>query len=157
MLSIFSISDKYSLCIFLILLFSSSISYAEIFKWVDENGQTHYADTKVSVGKSKVEAFKLDSMPNIMTGHKTAPSAALKEDTLGSKLRKIQKQAKQKIDSPYSKNSKRNWGGEGPETEDKRCALARDIISGTARHTNGVPTDAHDMKVAQRDVRKFCR
>jgi hypothetical protein len=63
---------KYSFCVFLILLLTSAFSYAEIFKWVDENEQTHYSDKNGS--KSKVEKLKLDSSPNIFPGNSSKPT-----------------------------------------------------------------------------------
>ncbi len=50
---------KISLSICLVLLFVSSGSDAEIFKWVGENGKTHYSDKKPEAEKLKVEESKL--------------------------------------------------------------------------------------------------
>lgn len=49
MLSINSVSNKLNLkvlLVFSILLTSSSIIHAEIYKWTDDNGNTHYSDIK---------------------------------------------------------------------------------------------------------------
>jgi hypothetical protein len=125
MTNFFSMLKKYPL--YMILMCYSSMTYADIFKWVDGNGRTHYSDTPLRVGNSNVEKLKISS-PNISSGHNT---------------------------NLYNL-SKVNWGGDGPETDKKQCALARDILSGAAKHSNGVVTDAYDIKVAQRDLSKFC-
>jgi hypothetical protein len=151
----FSVLTKYSFYIVFISIFYSSISYAEIFKWVDSNGRTHYSDTKLSVGKSNVETLKISS-PNITIGHTAEPIYSLKKENLVHTPSKTKKQIKQNKIAPLFKIAKSGWGGKGPETDKKRCALARDILSGAARHTNGLATDTHDIKVAQRDVGKFC-
>ena len=42
------------------------------------------------------------------------------------------------------------------DTDANRCRLARDVLSGAARHSNGKPTDQNDREIAQRDIGSFC-
>jgi len=142
---------KYPL--YMILMCYSSMTYADIFKWVDGNGRTHYSDTPLRVGNSNVEKLKISS-PNISTGHTAEPIKFLNTKNLTHKSLKRTKQVKHNTN--LYNLSKVNWGGDGPETDKKQCALARDILSGAAKHSNGVVTDAYDIKVAQRDLSKFC-
>ncbi|MDH0863486.1 DUF4124 domain-containing protein [Mitsuaria sp. GD03876] len=43
------------------------------------------------------------------------------------------------------------------ETDAYRCALARDILSGSMVHSNGKPTDDYDRRTAQGDISSFCK
>jgi hypothetical protein len=153
MTKIFSVLNKYPYYIILISIFFSSITHAKIFKWVDGSGQTHYSDTTLSVGNSTVETVKIYSS-NITVGHTAEPIQIFEKEKLGHKSPKMKKQIKQ--NNNLYQTFRVGWGGKGPETDKKRCALARDVLNGAARHTNGMATDAHDIKVAQRDLGKFC-
>lgn len=138
--------------IFLHFVVFSSITRAEIFKWVDSEGRTHYSDTNLSLGHSKVEKLTVDTL-NISEGHTAAANNSLKQ----VKPKKNSKTAlKHKKKMNRLARVKPSWGGSGPETDQKRCALGRAILTGRARHSNGVPIDTYDLKVAERDVRKFC-
>jgi hypothetical protein len=51
------------LFIFLTLLFSASISHAEIYKWIDASGQTHYSEKKEDAGQGKAVELKVAAQP----------------------------------------------------------------------------------------------
>jgi hypothetical protein len=47
-------------------------------------------------------------------------------------------------------------GGRSDDSDGSRCNLARDVLSGAVRHTNGAPTDKYDREIAENDVRAYC-
>ena len=134
------------------LLFASSSSYAEMYKWVDADGKTHYSDKRQDAGKTKVEKLKINApQPEF------APSLPSWQDQeLERKKRQEQTLIEQKASSREVSKKNRAWGGSQVETDATRCALARDVLSGAARHVNGVTTDVYDRELAQNDIRNFC-
>lgn len=122
----------------------SSLSHAEIYKWVDENGNVHFSDQKDAAKNSKVEQITVDTTANVMD--------RFDSDASNDLIKSIQKKpapAKKKtiVASHKAKSGK---------AEDHRCTLARNIVEGRVRLTNGLPTGDHEIKVAMRDIRKFC-
>ncbi len=136
------------------LLFVASASHAEIYKWVDANGKTHYSEKKDDAGKAKVEEVKVKSLPE-STG---TPAQSWQDREVDFRKRQMQQQeadakaAKAKAsqakppDVPYDQNN-----------DASRCALAKDILSGKAVHGNGAKTDANDKSIAERDKSTYCR
>ena len=51
---------KFKLIVSTLLLIVSSISAAGIYKWVDENGKTHFSDQKPAAAKQAVEEVTLE-------------------------------------------------------------------------------------------------
>ena len=47
-------------------------------------------------------------------------------------------------------------GGREGGADVSRCALAKDVLNGSLKHSNGAPLDASDIKTASKDIRKFC-
>lgn len=41
--------------------FMASNGHAQVYKWVDANGQTHYSEKKEDAGKARTEELKLNS------------------------------------------------------------------------------------------------
>lgn len=142
--------------IFISLLLASSsllpaISQAQIYKWVDENGKTHYSERKEAPGSAKVTEIK-PSAP------RAAPSPARNWDAEESALR--QRQLEREASTTRSNKPARPRAlsnGTEDGTDASRCRLARDVLSGAVRHSNGKPTDQYDREVAENDVRAFCR
>ena len=142
------------LYIILNLMLCAPIATAEIFKWVDDKGRIHFSDSKANVGDSKVEALKVTS-PNLTMNYASDLAQTMNYETSVSKLNSVPVSYQHKKKPRSAKTTKASWGGLGPETDKKRCALARAVLNGTARHSNGAPTDTYDKKVAQRDTRKY--
>ena len=72
------------LTVLVVALISVSQASAEIYRWVDENGVTHFSDQKpvgVNEGKEEtVDPSKSGSLSVVEGGeHKTTPSSFLKE------------------------------------------------------------------------------
>ena len=138
----------------LVLLLFVPVSHAQVYKWVDAKGQTHYSSRKDDAGAARADEVKLPLQP--------APSPITKPSA--ENLREQKKQAQPRLvpekeaDSPPTpKPPKSLSGGKENGTDASRCALARDVLSGAVRHSNGQPTDKYDLDVAQNDVRAFCR
>jgi hypothetical protein len=128
-------------------------SHAQVYKWVDAKGKTHYSSRKEDAGPAKAAEVKLPPQP--------APSPAAKPaaEYLREQNRQTQPRLPpQEADSPPTPKQPRSLsGGKEDGTDASRCALARDVLSGAVRHRNGQPTDKYDLDVAQNDVRAFCR
>ena len=57
------------------LLLPSLGAQAEIYKWVDEDGNVTYLDKPPPSAQGKVEKKKIDPNRNVIQGHKPAPPA----------------------------------------------------------------------------------
>jgi hypothetical protein len=124
----------------MVLFVFSPLGHAEIYKWTDENGKVHFSDNKRAVGKSKAEEVKINTSLNLI------PTVHLpdSEDRASSASDK----ATQKSLTSKNKSNK--------APVDHRCKLARQIINGEVALVNGLKTSAHEIKVAKRDISKFC-
>lgn len=126
---------------------------AEIYKWVDANGKTHYSEKKDDAGRAKVEEVKVNAGEG-----KASAAPSWQEQEIEFRKRQAEKQAKQakepvvkpKEPSPFVP-------GNQPETNESRCAMAKAILSGKLVHTNNNKTDANDKAIAERDVSTYCR
>lgn len=141
----------------LALLFATAASHAEIYKWVDANGKTHYSEKKDDAGKSKVEQVKIKPPPESANA---APAQNWQDKEIEFRKRQIEKQ---EADAKAAKAAKASAAkqSEAPDYRNdndvSRCALAKDILSGKAVHGNGAKTDANDRAIAERDKSTFCR
>jgi len=144
---------RYLISIFVMILFVSSNCYAEVYKWVDANGHTHYSDKKVDAGQSKVESLDVKPLLNLIPKVST-PNPNAKESVSSQSRPRNQdiQQEKTQTKSKHSANSR----GQKNDHVDYRCNLARRVISGEAKLVNGEPTGEHEIMVAKRDIRKFC-
>jgi hypothetical protein len=140
------------LCACLSLLFVSAASPAEIYKWVDEKGQTHYSERKEDAGKAKAVELKVKAEPE----SKQAPQD-WQEQERQSRQRQLKKLNEKPSGPPADTRPKALSDGRSDDTDASRCNLARDVISGAVRHPNGKPTDDYDRAIAENDIRSFCR
>ncbi|MES2071281.1 MAG: DUF4124 domain-containing protein [Pseudomonadota bacterium] len=131
----------------------ASPSHAEIYKWTDANGQTHYSENKADAGKGNAEQTKIRSNPMQATSSST-PNWQEQEQEF--KRRQVQKQLEQPSRPPSPAQTKSSPNENQLETDASRCDLARSINNGTARHSNGAKTDANDRMIAERDVSTYC-
>ena len=141
-------------------LFATQAAHAEIYKWVDEKGRTHYSETKPDPGKTKAVDVKIARPSSSQPAPAQAPEAAAKPSWQEQERQLKQRQAEEAI----AKASRRPEGppravtnGRSDGTDAGRCALAKDILNGALRHGNGAPLDQNDIDVAKSDVRQFCR
>lgn len=129
------------------LLLAAPASHAEIYKWVDAQGRTHYSEGKEHAGKAKAVELRLSSQP--ASEKSTTPAPPAYSDSRRSSRRGSS-------DEPPPRPRSLS-GGRSDDTDASRCNLARDVLSGAVRHGNGAPTDAYDRQIAENDVRLFCR
>jgi hypothetical protein len=132
-------------------LLASPAAHAQIYKWVDDKGVTHYSTDKTAASRAaSARQIKVSA-----SGARPAPTAAGPQAP--APLPPMPAPAATPP-QPAAQPARRSLsGGREHGTDASRCALARDVLSGAVRHRNGAPTDAHDIEVAQSDVRLFCR
>lgn len=129
-------------------------SHAEVYKWVDAAGQTHYSQKKSDANGAKAAEVKITRSPQpsrtsvpsteyLQAQSKFAPRSPTAADTLDQQA--------------FNRSLPSASQGKEHGTDGSRCALARDVLSGAVRHGNGKPTDQYDRDVAQNDIRIFCR
>lgn len=133
----------------------SSTAHAQIYKWVDGNGQTHYSDRKEEAGASKVVEVKQAPQS---TSPQSAGNSAEYWQEQERQFRERQLAKKTSEATPVAKRNPKSLSqGKVDDGSDiARCNLAKDVLSGAVRHRNGAPTDAYDRQVAENDVRAFC-
>lgn len=134
-------------------LLLASGSHADVYKWIDAAGQTHYSERKADAKGANTTEVKIPPAPKL--SQTSVPSADY--------LRAPSKFAPQPVsldnmDRPaLAKASPSASAGIDHGTDASRCALARDVLSGAVRHANGKPTDNYDREVAHTDLKMFCR
>jgi hypothetical protein len=126
---------------------------AEIYKWVDANGKTHYSEKKDDAGKAKVEEVKVNAGEG-----KASAAPSWQEQEIEFRKRQVQRQqAEARAPKPKPKEPKPSDAPDlHQETDASRCALAKNILSGKAVHGNGAITDVNDKTIAERDKSMFC-
>ncbi len=139
-----------------VLLIASTTSHAQIYKWVDANGRTHYSEKKEHASTSKTDELKIKSQPTSTT---SANSSAEYWQEQERQLRQRQiENSDNKSDKPAQNATKPKSlsGGRSDDSSSSKCNLARDVINGSVRHSNGAPTDKYDREVAENDIRTYC-
>lgn len=121
----------------------------EIYKWVDKDGKTHYSSRREDAQGAATTTMR-PAPPPAPGGPPPAAASANEE---------IIRRGTTPIDGSFvppavvQKPVARNYRSEAPAD---KCQLARDILSGRARHTNGAAISANDREIAESDVRAFC-
>ena len=121
---------------------------AEIYKWVDEKGQTHYGERK----PGSASASKVTIQPSASPAPAAPPPSAPNDNW----LRRPKPVAKAPA-RPVEQTRRSRTGGREDGTDASRCALARDVLDGNLEHANGNPIDKHDIDVAKNDIKLFCK
>jgi len=140
-------------CAALMFWGAMATSKAQVYKWVDANGQAHYSERRLDAGAAKTTVVKIASAPAAPPN--SSPSTAF----LRAPSRSAQPwpAASGRADAPPGwKPPKALSDGRDHGTDSSRCALAKDVLSGAVRHSNGKPTDQYDRDVAQNDIKAFC-
>lgn len=131
-------------------------SHAEIYKWVDANGRTHFSERKDDAGKAQAVEIKPSKAPNSAASN-TSPSEYWQDQERQFRQRQIQNQKAKPPEAPANRPPKSLSGGREDGTDASRCNLAKDILNGAVRHSGGKPTDQYDREVAENDVRRYCK
>ncbi len=128
--------------------------HAELYKWVDANGKTHYSDRKDAAGNAQIGALKYDAAPVAPPPAAISSWQARERDY---QMRQAQKGHGVSVPSGRPPRLSQSYGSNQIDTDKAKCELARDVVSGAVRHGNGARTDANDHQIAQRDISQFCR
>lgn len=135
-------------CALMVAWWPAQAVHAQIYKWVDEKGKTHYSNNKEDAERPKAKEMAVKTHQRISSpvpAPATAPQPSRTElpmDPPGAGPAR----------PPRSVSMGREDG-----TDASRCALARDVLNGSVAHRNGKPIDKYDLDVAQNDVKMFCR
>jgi hypothetical protein len=134
---------------------ASSGSHAEIYKWVDANGRTHYSENKATAGKANSVEVKVKAPAPSPDQVKAAREYWQDQDRQLNE-REMQRQSKKPSGPPMTPRPKSLSGGVSDSTDASKCNLARDVLSGAVQHRSGAPIDKYDLDTAKNDVRLFC-
>ncbi|TBO28854.1 DUF4124 domain-containing protein [Aquabacterium lacunae] len=133
----------------------ASAQSSTVFKWSDAQGVVHYSERPPGHTVPNAQPVNVKVTP------RAAPPSvkASGTDAFAEEFRRQASQAAQPPSAPSTKRPPVVSESHGKEhgTDASRCALARDILKGALRHTNGNPIDQHDIDTAQSDVRLFCK
>ena len=139
-----------------VLWLAAAPCHAEIYKWVDANGRTHFSERKDDAGKAQAVEMK-GTPPAKSAPATTSPNEYWQDQERQFRQRQIQNQRATQQEAPTTKAPKSLSGGREDGTDASRCNLAKDILSGAVKHGNGKPIDQYDRDVAEHDVRTFCK
>jgi hypothetical protein len=143
-------------CTFFISLLLPPFSHAQIYKWVDANGRTHYSEKREHASTSKTDELKIKSQATSKQSANTS-TEYWQEQERQLRQRQIEN-SDTKLDKPsqHLAKPKSLSGGRSDDTSSSKCNLARDVLNGAVRHSNGAPTDKYDREVAENDIRTYC-
>lgn len=127
------------------------IARAQVYKWVDAQGRTHYGERPADAGGASATRVRIAVAPDLPVA-----ASAPKPSTARSGHATAPRPAATPAAAPKPQKPRAHWNGRDEGTEASRCALARDVLSGAVRHRSGRPTDAYDREVAQNDVKASC-
>jgi len=136
-----------------------STGWAEVYKWTDENGQVHYGEKKASTSKPGAKQLTInDRKPSAAEVEAARRHWQLQDQMVNERQAGLDRQDRQSTAAPKGATGQRSLsGGKENGTDASRCNLARDILNGSLRHSNGAPIDKYDLDTARGDVRLFCR
>jgi hypothetical protein len=130
---------------------------AEIYKWVDESGQTHFSERKDSAGAKAIEPR--GESPTMLPQTPGSSAQYWREQEWQFRERQEHKRMQEQFWGPQTEKAPKSLSGGTKKWADNdvwRCNLARDIISGAVKHPLGNPITPYDIKLAQENVRAFC-
>ncbi len=139
----------------IVMLLLHSSAHAQVYKWVDQQGKTHYSDKKEATGKITVAALAYGVMSTQLSAPAVIPAWQQREREY-----QLRQQTRLQVtaDSPVRpRRLSTTYGTEQIDTDKAKCDLARDVLSGAVRRSNGAVTDGNDRQIAQRDIGSFCR
>ena len=149
---------KWRVALRLAVLFAlAPVAHAQVYKWTDAAGKVHYTDNKDEADRGKARELKVAPGP-------TEADRELAQQKLRQREAeaRMQREMSQPLFRPANiapaRPVARDWDTKGgPETDQSRCNLARNVKDGLVRHNNGARIDANDRQVADQDIANFCR
>ena len=138
----------------LMLHFSASVSATEIYKWVDSNGRTHYGERKLY---EKAKAVDVKSPPSAQQNTESRSPEYWRDQEIQLQQRMASRNESNKPQPTKPPPSMSGGSAKWQDNDEWRCNLAKDIINGSVKRTNGRPTTPDDIKLAEQNVRAFCR
>ena len=141
--------------IWLALTSLSGTCHAEIYKWVDASGQTHFSE-RATVAGAKLIELKEEAPA---TTQPPSSSRYWKEQERQFQERQWSNRMLEQLRRPRLPEPPKSLSGGSKKFEDSdtwRCNLAKDIVSGAVKHSNGFSTNEYDITLAKENVRVFC-
>lgn len=123
---------------------------AQVYKWVDAQGRTHYTATPPPTASSKGSALRIKT-PTLSGQPPAKPASAADAFKTEPKAAAGFPPPPMPTPPPRPRSNGKDDGSDA-----SRCALAQDILDGHLVHGNGNPIDQHDRDVAQADVKRHC-
>ncbi len=152
------------LLIMLIVMVSSQLLAQKIYKWVDENGQTHYSSTK-PVGQ-ETETLKLKKPPK--ASQQNTPEQAADDPASAKESEQTAEEAK--AEAAAEEAAKKELAQADLINNRKQCELARKnhaALNATVRvsrtNANGETVRMTDdervnaLKEAQKGIKRYCQ
>lgn len=133
------------------LLFAWGPAHAQVYKWVDAQGRTHYSASKEDAERAKGTEVKIRDQTPSNVESKSYWEYLRNSDKSGSRATPPQNQAETPSRPPSLSN------GRDDGSDESRCNFARDVLSGALRLRNGQPTGEYERKTAEEDIRRHCR
>lgn len=146
--------------VFVALVFVALPCAAQVYKWVDANGQTHYAASKEAAGQAKAAEVKINAGgPSEEEAKASLQSWQIMNQGADRRLadkQRAEKEAEPTDPPPDAKAPKSLSDGIDDGSNASKCNFAKDVLSGALKRTDGLPTTANDRKVAENDIKIFC-
>lgn len=141
---------------FLALVFAALPCAAQVYKWVDANGRTHYAASKEEAGQAKAAEVKIKAGgPSEEEAKASAQSWQIRNRGVDQRL--AEKPIAVVAPPPQVARAPRSLsGGIDDGSAESKCNFARDILSGGLKRRDGLPLSAGDRNIAQNDIKVFC-
>lgn len=138
------------------LHFFPSVSATEIYKWVDSNGRTHYGERKLD---EKAKTVEVKSHSPAQQPAELPSQDYWRDQEMQLQQRLASKNEANKLQNKSAKSPPSMSGGSAKwqDSDQWRCNLAKDIINGSVKRASGRPTTQDDIKLAEENVRAFCR
>ena len=124
---------------------------AQVYKWVDAQGRTHYTATPPPATAHSTGAALHIKTPTLSGQAPSKPAAANEAFKADPKASAGFPPPPVPTPPPRARSNGKDDGSDA-----SRCALAQDILDGHLVHGNGNPIDQHDREVAQADVKRHC-
>ncbi|MDP3702597.1 MAG: DUF4124 domain-containing protein [Hylemonella sp.] len=145
----------------LALLWAATASHAEIYKWVDAKGRTHYSQNKEDAERAQAAEVKIKT--HTPSAHETKASREYwQEQDRQFKERQNDREADEHLRNTQTGNAAAVRkpslsGGKDDGSAASKCNLAQDILNGSVRLTNGGQIGDLERQTAANDIRRFCR